>query len=143
MSKGKVGKIGVILGKMMTEQDINGTHGCDKVCVGEDNAFGSTSASTGVHDACGSFGRRSTVLDEVVWDCFSLLLDLVNVENLYVLANGVELVDEFGAFVAIVDDILDGRGIGEDVEKGAEEVGVGEETDTFGFVEGVGKAFLA
>ena len=64
-------------------------------------------------------------------------------ENLYVLANGVELVDEFGAFVAIVDDILDGRGIGEDVEKGAQEVGVGEETDTFGFVEGVGKTFLA
>ena len=52
---------------------------------------------------------------------------------------GAELLEDRGLGFTVIDYILDGRGVGEDLEEGREELGVGEYANCVRFVEGVGE----
>lgn len=68
------------------------------------------------------FARRKQIVD---MDCFDII------------TNGLDFVDEILFGLAIVDDEFDAWGARENIEDSGEEVGVCEETNGLGFVEGV------
>jgi len=142
VSKGQEREEGVIGFELMSEEFVHSSKDGHEVGVSDDDSLGVSSGSAGVHDAVYVICLWCARLCFLFRDCdaFSAFSKFLDSEDGDVRADILDPLEEFRLGLPVVNHEFDGGGVGEDVRKDREEIGVGEHTDTLWLVEGVCEA---
>jgi len=127
---------GVVGPELVPEEFVHSCKDGHEVGVSDDDTFGVSSRSTGVHDAVYVIRLRRTRLRLFLRNsnAFSTFAKLLDGENGDVWANGLDLLEVFRLGFAVVDHQLDGGGVGNDICEDGKKVCVGEYSHAFRFV---------
>jgi len=145
VSKGQEREEGVIGSDMMPDKFVRSSKDGHEVGVSDDDSLGVSSGSAGVHDAVYVIRLWRTRLCFLLRDCdaFSAFSKFLDGEDGNVCADILDPLEKFRLGLSVVNYEFDGGGVGEDVCKDREKLGVGEHTDTLWLVEGVCEAGFA
>ena len=98
------------------------------------HTLGCAGRTTCVHDTRHGIWGGFALLEDAVGLSFTQFAHFLNSENLDTFPGRFDLLNKFGFRLSIVDNESEGRYVAGNVGKRREEVGVGENTNTLGFV---------
>lgn len=145
VSKGQEREEGIVGSDVMLDESVSSSKDGHEVGVSDDDPFGVSSGSAGIHDAVYVISPWRARLCFLLRDCdaFSTFSKFLNGKDGNVCADILDPLEKFRLGLSVVNYEFDGGGVGEDIRKDREKLGVGKHTDTLWLVEGVCEAGFA